>query len=229
MSNAWAPPQCKQCENTCFEEGGFGLDFCTICGLGKPGSLRNDWQFVFQDRIPGQQSYTRLKRFKKYLCRAMRQQSSCSVPKDTWDYLWSKRPYRDAKHVQLTLKRARHLKRKCYDSLPLLVQNLCPHVNVPSLTRFDKQRAITAFKTLDAAYGDGEPFVSYLFALEFILELIGRSDVLPFINKISCKKRRSAYRCRLNKVFNSMPCNPGYLAGLSVYQQVVRNGCRPEL
>ena len=78
---------------------------------------------------------------------------------------------------------------------------LCPHVDVPRLTESDKLNAMTAFRKLDAAYNNGEPFVSYLYALEFILQRIGRGDVLPFLNKIQCKKRRFAYRRRLQKIY----------------------------
>ena len=177
------------------------MDFCLTCGLGMQTMIDNGQStYTYQDRIPGHQSYTRLKRFKKYLCRAMRQQSSCTVPRETWDYLLAHRPYRTTKHIQLTLKRARHLKRKCYDSLPFLTSLLCPHIKVPHLQEEEKAKAIQMFNTIDAAIQVG-PFVSYLFALEYILELIGRSDMLPFINKIQCRKRRHAYRCRLRKIY----------------------------
>ena len=78
---------------------------------------------------------------------------------------------------------------------------LCPHIRVPRLIESDKLNALTAFRKLDAAYNAGEPFVSYLFALEYILKHIGRADVLPFINKICCRKRRYAYNRRLDKIF----------------------------
>ena len=78
---------------------------------------------------------------------------------------------------------------KCYDSLPL-VKLLCPHIKVPLVGECDKRRCLHAFQRLDAAYCRGEPFVSYLFALEFIFRMIGRSDMVPFINKISCRLRR---------------------------------------
>ena len=104
------------------------------------------------------------------------------------------------------LKKApKKIRKKCYDSLPLLCKMLCPHISVPRLTESDKLRAMNAFRKLDAAYNNGEPFVSYLYALEFILQHIGRSDVLPFINKICCRNRRTAYRARLNKIFSSSP------------------------
>ena len=109
-------------------EGGYGMAYCLQCGIAKRIDLQTYQSFSSFERIPGHQSYTRRKRFKKYLCRAMRQQSSCTVPRETWDYLLSKRPYRDAKHIQWTLKQARHLKRKCYDSLPFLTAALCPGV-----------------------------------------------------------------------------------------------------
>ena len=107
------------------------------------------------------------------------------------------------------LKKApKRIRKKCYDSLPLIVHHLCPTCKVPTLNEQEKGVAIRAFMKLDRAYNEGEPFVSYLYALEFILELIGRSDMLPFINKISCRKRRSAYRRRLQKVFSSMHSLP---------------------
>ena len=189
-----------RCGCTWFEEGGFGLDFCLSCGEGLRGFHMNYQHFVFQDRIPGQQSYTRLKRFKKYLCRAMRQQSSCTIPRQTWEYLEEHGPYRDSKHVQWTLKQARHLKRKCYDSLPFLTAALCPHLVVPTLTLQEKNLAIEHFKKIDGAFTDG-PFVSYLFCLEYILKKLGREDMLDYINRIQCNKRRAAYQIRLDQIF----------------------------
>ena len=55
--------------------------------------------------------------------------------------------------------------------------------------------------------------MSYLFALEYILELIKRADMVPFINKICCRKRRAAYRLRLNKIFYAEPREPRKLTG----------------
>jgi hypothetical protein len=160
-----------------------------------------------QERIPGHQSYTRLKRFKKYLCRAMRQQSSCTVPRDTWDYLLSKRPYRDAKHIQWTLKQARHLKRKCYDSLPFLTAALCPDVKVPTMNQVEKKIALDLFRIIDYAVREG-PFVSYLFCLEYILRKMGRADMCVHINQIQCPKRREKYRVRLDGIFGDKEEEP---------------------
>ena len=186
-----------ECGGKYFDQGGFGLDFCLSCGLGRKTLLGNGQSsFTYQDSIPGHQSYTRLKRFKKYLCRAMRQQSSCTVPRETWDYLLAHRPYRNARHIQTTLKHARNLKRKCYDSLPFLTSLLCPHVHVPTLEQPEKARAIQLFNVIDGAIQEG-PFVSYLFCLEYILKKIGRQDVCEHINLIQCPKRRDAYQQRL--------------------------------
>ena len=123
----------------------------------------------------------------------MRQQSSCTVPRDTWDYLLSKRPYRDAQHIQWTLKQARHLKRKCYDSLPFLTAALCPNVQVPSMNQTEKKNAIDLFKVIDAAVREG-PFVSYLFCLEYILRKMGRSDMCAHISE--------KYQVRLDQIFD---------------------------
>ena len=193
---------CTGCDNRFFENGGFGMVFCLRCGLGKHVSIFDSFQnqYLYQDRIPGQQSYTRLKRFKKYLCRAMRRQSSCTVPRETWDYLLAHRPYRNSKHIQLTLKRARNLKRKCYDSLPFLTSLLCPHITVPELRERERVRAIHMFNTIDAAIKTG-PFVSYLFCLEYILKKLGRQDLCEHINMIQCPKRRAAYQQRLDTIF----------------------------
>ena len=131
-------------------------------------------------------------------------QSQNSIPRTTWDYLLDGAPYKSPGAVVRRLKKApKKIRKKCYDSLPLLVHHLCPKCKVPTLNEKEKTAAVRAFMTLDRAYNEGEPFVSYLYALEFILELIGRSDMLPFINKISCRKRRSAYRHRLQHVFRN--------------------------
>ena len=194
---------CRECNGTFYEMCGFGIDFCISCGLGRRSQLdASTFSVTYQDRIPGHQSYTRVKRFKKYLCRAMRQQSNCTVPKNTWDYLLAHRPYRNAAHIQHTLKRARHLKRKCYDSLPFLTSLLCPHITVPSLDEREKAHALSLFATIDTAITVG-PFVSYLFCLEYILKKMGRQDMCEHINKIQCPKRRAAYLERLNDIFES--------------------------
>ena len=192
------------CGGTFFDQGGFGLDFCLSCGLGKKSCLLSGLEYgkSYQDRLPGHQSYTRLKRFKKYLCRAMRQQSSCTVPRETWDYLLAHRPYRNSKHIQVTLKGARHLKRKCYDSLPFLTALLCPHVTVPTMVQHEKDRALQLFQQIDAAIQEG-PFVSYLFCLEYILQKLNRPDMCAHINQIQCPKRRAAYKKRLDLIFES--------------------------
>ena len=194
-------PVCTNCSSTNFDEGGFGLDFCLRCGTGKPGNITNTFPGFFRaDRILPKQCYTRLKRFKKYLFRAMRQQSANSVPRETWEYLLARRPYRDAKHVQLTLKQARHLKRKCYDSLPYLTAALCPHIKVPCLDEVEKDRALQMFERIDRAIRSG-PFVSYLYCLEYILKRMRREDVCEHINRIQCPKRRATYKLRLDMIF----------------------------
>lgn len=196
---------CTGCGTLGFEVGGYGLDFCLTCGLGRSSKLETVLMsfggYPPQDSISGHQSYTRMKRFKKYLCRAMRQQSSCTVPRDTWDYLLAHRPYRDSSHIRTTLKRARHLKRKCYDSLPFLTAMLCPDVKLPTMSHQEKTRAISMFRTIDDSVREG-PFISYLFCLEYILNRMGRQDVCKHINKIQCPKRRAAYEIRLNGIFD---------------------------
>ena len=194
---------CTECGMSNFDVGGFGLDFCLNCGLGRASRLETVLMsfggYPPQDSIAGHQSYTRMKRFKKYLCRAMRQQSNCTVPRETWDYLFERRPYRGAKHIQLTLKQARHLKRKCYDSLPFLTAMLCPKLEVPTLSQREKNRAIRLFRIIDDTIREG-PFISYLYCLEYILCHMGREDMCPHINKIQCPKRRTKYKARLDAI-----------------------------
>jgi len=202
---------CKHCPSKAFtQETGYGTLVCRSCGCENFTAVLNPNEmhgYCVPLHNPAQ--YTRLKRFKKYLHRAGRAQSQSSIPKDTWDFLLQGAPYRAPANIVRRLKKApKHIRKKCYDSLPLLTHHLCPNVTVPTLGEKDKARALAAFKELDAAYSDGEPFVSYLYALEYILVHIGRGDMLPFINKISCKKRRLAYQHRLSRVFSSRPQTP---------------------
>lgn len=206
------------CGSRFFDEGGFGLNFCLDCGKGRVSGFQKTDQFISQVPLVGHQSYTRVKRFKKYLCRAMRQQSSSTVPRATWDYLLQKRPFTDTNHIQKCLKQARHLKRKCYDSLPFLTAALCPDISVPRLTLAEKKWAIDLFYRIDRSIRVG-PFVSYLFCLEYILVHMGRVDMLPFINKIKCPKRRLAYTRRLDGIFDRKQ-NKGILESLSVPHSV---------
>ena len=180
---------------------GYGTLVCPRCGI-------EDFSCIYESEnaispyysMPA--TYTRLKRFRRYLERAARQQSITSVPPDTWAYLYAGMPYSSPGAIVNRLKAASNVK-KCYDSLPILVRHLCPDISVPSLKESDKNTAMFAFQKIETSYAYGEPFVSYVYALEYILKYIGRSDMLPFINKIKCRSRRAQYRQRLDSIFKT--------------------------
>ena len=197
-------PPCPDCGPDHVRQTGYGTLVCTRCGQENFTWILSAQSSYSPYCVPlhSQATYTRLKRFRKYLQRASMQQSASTIPPDTWDYLLAGAPYRGPRNIVRRLKKApKHIRKKCYDSLPLLVKMLCPNIDVPRLNEADKLRAMNAFRKLDTAYNSGEPFVSYLFALEYILQHIGRPDVVPFINKICCRKRRDAYCRRLDKIF----------------------------
>ena len=182
----------------------YGSLVCTRCGVENFSNIFDSKTAYMSYCVPlvAPASYTRQKRFRKYLQRAAMQQSGASVPQSTWEYLFKRAPFKTPRGIICHLKNApKKIRKKCYDCLPLLIKVLCPHLHVPTLPESDKYLALAAFKQLDHAYTKGEPFVSYLFALEYILELIGRADMLPFINKIQCRKRRYRYRKRLDKIY----------------------------
>ena len=131
---------------------------------------------------------------------ANRAQSSTTIPEETWQYLIERGPYRDAKHLHRTLKGAKHLKRKCYDSLPFLCSHLC-QTKVPRLSPSEMTRAMELFDWIDRQLS-GKTMISYLFCLEYILKKLGRADVCEFINCIQCPKRRATYKMRLDKIFD---------------------------
>ena len=198
---------CKHCSCRNMQLTEYGSFVCLACGVEDFSTILCNTQSsagAYSVPLHAPATYTRVKRFRKYLLRASMTQSASTIPKATWDYLLGSAPYRGPGNIVRKLKKApRHVRKKCYDSLPLLVQMLCPNIDVPRLTELDKMQSLVAFKRLDAEYCAGEPFVSYLFALEYILRLIGRSDVLPYINKICCRKRRSEYTHRLDRIFKS--------------------------
>ena len=175
---------------------------CTNCGTEHPGYLTTcENNGAYQSVLVPTQTYTRLKRFRKYLARAGKSQCASSVPKETWEYLLANGPYSRPGAIVRALKKAgKKLKKKCYDSLPFLCEQVAG-MQVPSLNELDKFRAEAAFKILDCAYSRGEPFVSYLYAIEYILIHIGRADILPFINKIQCTKRRYRYKIRMDRIY----------------------------
>ena len=201
--------KCKACSILCVQTG-YGSMVCPRCGCEDFRSIYDTHNAYFSYSVPlvPPATYTRMKRFRKYLQRAARQQSTSTVPPGTWDYLIAGKPYSSPGAILRRLKSApKHICKKCYDSLPMLVRTLC-NIAVPELQEIDKYRAMSAFRQLDDAYIQGEPFVSYLYALEYILQLLGRGDMLPYINKIQCRKRRAAYKERLDRVFrDSRPQN----------------------
>lgn len=148
------------------------------------------------------QPYTRIKRFKKYLMKACMAQSLSSIPDTTWEYLSKKQPFSGPAEILFTLKRSK-LKNKCYDSLPLLTRHLCTHIEVPVLTPDEIKHSMQLFIHLDKSFPKKTRFISYLFLLEYILSEVGRTDMLPFLNRIQCPRRRRMYVERIKNVMNN--------------------------
>ena len=191
--------KCNECGSTEFEETGFGLDTCIRCGLTRRGSISDLHQYINTDRVMFHSTYTRRKRFRKYLMRANRNQSANTVPAETWAHLLKFAPFQNPAELHRCLKAAKHLKRKCYDSMSLMCAHLCL-TKPPSLSMYEISRAMVVFTKIDRALRD-EPMISYLYCLEFVLKHIGRHDLVAFINCIKCPKRRHSYQERLNSIF----------------------------
>ena len=127
---------CAHCkEKTYLRHTEYGTLVCTACGV-------EDFSFVLSCHsayspycvpLHSAATYTRIKRFRKYLQRASMQQSSASIPESTWAYLLAGQPYRGPGNIVRRLKKApKGIRKKCYDSLPLLVKHLCPHLTARS-------------------------------------------------------------------------------------------------
>lgn len=201
---------CLGCGNAeRFLEGGFGLDICMVCGLCKQGAITELQQYISSDRTMASCTYTRKKRFRKYLMRANRNQSANTVAPETWEHLMKFAPFASPGELHRCLKAAKHLKRKCYDSMPLMCAHLCA-CKVPSLTQSEIAHAMDEFAIIDRTLRQ-EPMVSYLFCLEFILKRIGRGDMVPYINRIKCSKRRHKYNERLRLIFANSSCSVAHM------------------
>jgi hypothetical protein len=118
-------PACKSCSRRTLIDTNYCTRVCCSCGTEHPGHLVQGLSITSAYQIPlkSQCNYTRVKRFRKYLQRACMQQTSNSVPQATWEYLLDRAPFRGPKHIVSTLKRS-GLRKKCYDSLPFLVNAL---------------------------------------------------------------------------------------------------------
>jgi len=191
--------KCK-CGSIRFADYFNGYSACTNCGLMVGDRPYMEYEYSLCAPLMPRQAYTRRKRFKKYLQRASRNQSVNTVPPDTWKYLIARGPYSCARAILRTLKRSK-LKRKCYDSLPLMTENMCPNLSCPLLSQDEQAAAMIIFGTIDNAIKG--PFISYVYALEYILVRMNRPDLLPFINQIQCSKRRAAYKRLLDGIFKS--------------------------
>ena len=192
--------QCK-CGAAILHQLQNGTAVCTNCGI----LIRNQPFMVpsYVSTVPLHQNqvYTRQKRFKKYLQRASRNQSMSTVPEETWRYLLKRGPYTSLGQVLRVLKRSK-LRRKCYDSLPLMCSHLCVG-KVPLLDRAEKDDAMVQFAVIDEALRPPMQFVSYVYALEYILRRICRDDMVGFINTIQCQKRRHKYKHLLDGIFRA--------------------------
>ena len=196
---------CKLCESEAFlQETEYGSLVCGSCGCENfthilNPAIRSSYCVPLYNAV----TYTRLKRFRKYLQRSSMSQSKTSIPPGTWDYLLKGSPYRGPSNIVRRLKKApKHIRKKCYDSLPYLTAALCPNVHVPCISEAEKNRALHMFNRIDRNIKSG-PFVSYLYCLEFILQRMQRRDICAHINCIQCPKRRATYKLRLDKIFGT--------------------------
>lgn len=202
----WGKRTCPHCENVAYWDLHYnGSASCTSCGTLSTANAFEGFETTYihgyspLNTLQQNAVYTRLKRFQKYLNRASMRQSMNSVPDDTWRYLIDRGPYNSPGHILRTLKKSK-LKRKCYDCLPLLTHHLCAHINVPKLVEREYRQALEYFRAIDEAFPIRGSFMSYLFILEFILCELGRPDMLPFISRIHCRKRRDKYQTHLTSV-----------------------------
>jgi len=63
--------------------------------------------------------------------------------------------------------------------------------------RCRQRSALDYFRVIDRAFPDKGSFMSYMYVLEFVMVNIGRADMLPYISRIQCRKRRAKYGIRL--------------------------------
>ena len=197
--------KCVCGNDVCWEMHMNGTASCMKCGLMSLDDTLASENYVhaFQSMsvLCQTQTYTRTKRFKKYLQRACMRQSCNSVPDATWKYLLERKPFSGPESILRCLKQAgRKLRNKCYDCLPLLVHHLCD-MEVPVLTDREIACAMRHFAVVDEAFPKNGGFMSYAYALEFILNKMGRADVLPFLSGIQCLKRRKHYEVLLTRIF----------------------------
>ena len=192
---------CSNCNARAYWEMHYnGCASCTRCGvLSQAETFNYIHGYTPLNSLQQNVAYTRSKRFQKYLNRACMKQSIKSVPDGTWKFLLDNGPYNSPGHIIHTLKKAK-LKRKCYDCLPLFVHHLCDKYTVPTLTDREYNLALKYFQVIDLAFPDKKSFMSYLYILEYILSHMGRSDMLPFITRIHCRKRRENYKRHLTSI-----------------------------
>ena len=73
-----------------------------------------------------------------------------------------------------------------------------PHLSVPEVTYEDAEESLKLFKRIEQGFEKSSKFVSYLYLLEHVLIRIGRDDMIPFLNRIQCPKRRRQYEERIS-------------------------------
>lgn len=178
---------------------GSGIKFCTTCGAMSRGTFE-EYDIWSPNEQLTRSCYTRSKRFQKYLANACHMQSSSSVPNVTWEHLINHGPYSRPSQIIRTLKKSK-LKRKCYDSLPLMCAQMCPEMTVPTLDPGEFRRALEYFGVVEKHYKNKTSFISYLYILEYILHKLGRQDMCPFLSRIQCRQRRYSYNLLLDSIF----------------------------
>ena len=174
-----------------------GFYVCMYCG-----SMQNQRVYIMPSaygRAPARPPYCRQKRFVKLLHNtwASRIPRCCDLFMKSLDSINPK----TTPQILTFIRDSTHRKFKRYDCLALLSIKILHHT-IPPLTAEQIAWCTGVFQKIEIRHRKvGGIFPCYPWTIERCLETLHRRDLLEYIHKLKCPRRRSRYECIYGNLF----------------------------
>ena len=189
---------CEHPANKRIVDGGFSI--CVVCGT----CVSTMVQFCRSARSsyehnPIRTPYDRRKRFVRLLANCYGNRVS-RLPDSFFVYL-AKRKCRTVQDVYNAIRASREKKHKRYDALGFLAIGILGVAITPLCERISKWADLCFVHVQERHRRLGGTFPCYSWLIEQVLTRSGRTDLLPYINLLKCKRRRFVYTQNYGSIF----------------------------
>ena len=181
----------------------WGMSSCRYCGCTYTASIGNVVNYAVP--CPNRAPYSRRKRFMRLLANTFASRVSKIGP-ELINALITADP-KSTMDIYHFIRMAKNRIFKRYDAIGYLSYHLVG-TKIKPLSLTQQKWAEYIFREIQWLHGRNRgTFPAYSWILEQVLCTLGRSDLLPYVHLLKCKRRRAVYHATYGHVFKG-PCEP---------------------